>query len=122
MAFTFGFLYKLVEGCLLQENGEETEDYNRRIDYNLGLVLLTQNAGSALTGFLMNRFSKTFNTFKLPVVGVLIAEIAALLSLACSISKALPLCFLVGLLNGISFNYMLSNTGALTSKIFPGKV
>lgn len=84
--------------------------------------MLIQNVGSALTGFLMNRLSKRLNTYKLPVVGVLIAEAAALLSLACSISKALPLCFLFGFINGASFTYMLSNIGALFSKVFPGKV
>ena len=70
----------------------------------------------------MNRFSERFNTFKLSVVGTLIVETAVFSSLICYFTHLLPLCFASAFIWGCSYSFSQSNIGALTSKIFPGKV
>ena len=57
ISFYAGFLYKLVGNSLPQEDGESTDDYNKRISFNDGLVFIALGGSQLLNGLLMNRFA-----------------------------------------------------------------
>ena len=104
-----------------QDQGESDDDYNHRLNFSEGLVFITLGLSQLATGILM-RFAEKFCMFKLAVVGTLIVEVAGFTSFICYFTTSYPLCFVCAALWGCAENFLQTNTGAMISKIFPGKV
>lgn len=87
-----------------------------------GYVFIALGVSQAITGFIMNRFFEPFCKFKLAIIGTVVVELAAFISMLCFFLEKYGLCFAVSILWGISETFLQTNTGALIGKIFPGKV
>ena len=85
-------------------------------------MFITLGLSQLITGIIMNRIGDRFCKFKLAIVGTLLVEIAAFTSFICYFTKSFVLCFVCAYLWGMSENFLQTNTNALVSKIFPGKV
>lgn len=122
VSFYAGFLYKLVKLSVIQHKDESDADYNHRLNFSEGLVFITLGLSQLITGIIMNRIGDKFCKFKLAIVGTLIVEVAAFTSFICFFTNSYVLCFFCAYLWGTSENFLQTNTNALVSTIFPGRV
>ncbi|CAM5999670.1 unnamed protein product [Sphagnum balticum] len=75
-----------------------------------------------LTGLLMNRFGDRFNKYRLASFGTLIVEASAVMSLVTFYTKFYWMCFVCAVLWGCSETFFQSNTAALISLEYKGKL
>jgi MFS family permease len=70
----------------------------------------------------MNRLGDRFNKYRLASLGTLIVELSAVISLVTYYTERYWLCFICSALWGISETFFQSNTGALISLEYKGKL
>ena len=90
--------------------------------FHTGLVFIALGCSQSLTGLIMNRIGDLFNKYKMASFGTLIVECAIIASFLAYFLESYPLCFLVSALWGGAEAYLQSNTGALISAEYEGKV
>jgi hypothetical protein len=55
VGFYATYLFKLIGMSIVQDSGEDTTDYNKRVSFYTGLVFIALGLSQAITGFVMNR-------------------------------------------------------------------
>lgn len=117
-----GFLYQLIKKAY-PKSPEQTDDtYSKDLKFHEGLVFIVLGVSQVATGFLMNRFSDKFNKYRLASFGTLIVEMAAVVSLVTFFTAEYWMCFISSMFWGISETYLQSNTAALISMEYPGRL
>lgn len=117
-----GFIYKLINRAFKRSDGESEDEYEKSVKFHTGLVFIALGCSQTVTGLIMNRVGDKFNKYKMASFGTLIVEFAIISSFLAYFLESYGLCFLVSILWGGSEAYIQSNTGALISAEYEGKV
>lgn len=117
-----GYLYTLVKKAYPQPSEQEDETYKKDLKFHTGLVFIALGVSQVLTGLLMNRFGDRFNKYRLASFGTLLVEASAVISLVTYYTEQYWLCFICAVLWGCSETFFQSNTGALISREYKGKL
>lgn len=117
-----GYLYTLVVRAYPKAEGQEEENYKKDLKFHTGLVFIALGVSQVVTGLLMNRFGDRFNKYRLASFGTLLVEASAVISLVTFYTKQYWMCFICAVLWGCSETFFQSNTGALISLEYKGKL
>jgi MFS family permease len=117
-----GYLYTLVQLSYPRVHGQEAEVYKKDLSFHTGLVFIALGCSQVVTGILMNKFGDMFNKYRLASFGTVIVEISAIVSLVTYYTEKYWLCFICSALWGCSDTFFQSNTAALISLEFKGRL
>ena len=117
-----GFLFKLIDRSYKQSEGQSDADYKKDLKFHTGLVFILMGVSQVLTSLIMNRVGDRFNKYRMASFGTMIVEVAAVISLLTYFLESYWMCFFCSALWGASEAFLQSNTGALISIEYEGKV